>query len=192
MRKRICFFILPMMLLLISSCATPKVEIRQETGRKLADPCYTLMDMQGTGIEANFYYAAYKPIKDIDDTTHYTPTFLKLTDENDPINIEEYDKVILTLEVWNPKQIVYEIKETVKIKRSVNPRLEQWGWPLAKSKLKYRYYNLQLPLGPELDEVTYGITLYVQNQEIMRFGDFTYEVHNGRKEVKLEKTSQQF
>jgi len=162
---------------LLSGCVTtaPKVDLRQYTGRPVANPSYTLEDMQGNKLTATFYYTVYTSLQDIDGSIHLRPNFLNLY-ENHEFKPKKIVKVTLNIEVWNPKGVTYSLWERTIINQKKGGDITRGG-RIAMSNLKYRMFIYELPLLKSYKKVKHGLVMVdSKGRTIFHFGDFKYEI----------------
>ena len=162
---------------LVGGCATktPKVDLRQYTGRPVATPSYTLKDIQGNNLTITFYYTVYTSLRDIDGSPYLKPNYLNLY-ENHTFNPEKFSKATLTIEVWNPSRVKYSLWQNTIITQKKGGDMILGG-KIAMSNLKYRMFNYALPLSKDFKKVKCGLTMLDSKKDtIMNFGDFKYEI----------------
>jgi hypothetical protein len=150
---------------------TPKVNIITSTGEPLPEPHYILKDSDNT-IQATFYYSAITEVKDLDGSIQPIPHYL---DKNIShfLSTKKYQKLILTMKVFNPKHLEYVIYETCRINKNTSYRYEA-----SKSNLLFRTYEFSLPLGKKIKSVKFYFEIRGSDgRTLMRTGNFNYSTN---------------
>ena len=160
----------------IFACATQKPTIVDVTGRQLPTPSYTLQSTTEPTLTALFYFTRLDEIKDLDGSSQTKPIYLNMLKYNEiPIG----SKVVLTIEINNPKKMQYAFWERVQtFKSGTSSKIpDAKGGRIAVSNLDYRNYNYTLPMNPDLQIVNYGIDVISTTGAILfHIGDFNYTI----------------
>ncbi len=167
------YFLLILVLLTVG-CAGPQLTVVSQAGGPMPDPHYIARSTSGIQIRATYYYVGLNEIKDADESTHYTPTYLDR--KTSTIKSGDYKKLQLMLEVYNPFNVTYLVKTQQIVQRDINDQDEITQGMVAVSKLNYRHYMFQLPL--EGKRVMYNVSLVSEDgREIfMQTGTFEYQL----------------
>lgn len=166
MKKYISYLVF----LFLVSCSSFNAIIEDPYGRVIPNPHYTLQ-VTGKPLYITFYYTAYENIKDVDGTVIGRPSFMELFG-NHKINYTRYDGISLTIEVKNPNKIEYSLYELIKVNET------QSGDELNKSNLVYRQFVYKLPYGKEVRYVDHLISFRINNEEVIRIGNFRYIINH--------------
>ena len=177
--KLINYVFLSMLILFTVSCASPRYDIRLLSGAPIANPNYVLQDTSDLDMVITFWFTAFTTVEDKDGTIIYVPHTMAMNQDN--ILDEKFKKVIITVEVYNPKNITYSLAFDSKYHvKSRNEILKNHG-VAAISHLKYRHYSLDLPLSKGLLDCTFLGKIVAEGETLFRLGPFDYrrEVING-------------
>ena len=166
--------------LFVLACATQKPTIIDVTGRQLPTPSYTLQSTTEPTLTVLFYFTRLDEIKDLDGSPQAKPIYLNMLKHNEiPIG----SKVVLTIEINNPKKIQYTFWERVQtFKTGGSLKIpDAKGGRIAVSNLDYRNYNYTLPMTSDLQAVNYGIDVIgITGGILFHIGDFNYTITGGK------------
>ena len=179
--KKLSYLLLPMMLLLLSSCAgTTNVTTIDQTGRQVPMPHYVLKSMDDN-FQVLYYWSKHSGYRDLDGTPLTYPTYFDFTKKNQKINTKEVTKIVLTIEVLNANLRPYELWERSTM-HDRNRMTISRGGRLAHSNQRMRVYEFELPLHQEYEFVDYSIDLVDESgMPIMHFGSYEYEILKAKK-----------
>jgi len=166
--------------LFVLGCASTKTTIVDSSGRQLPTPHYTLQSTAEPTLTVLFYFARFDEIKDLDGSSQAKPIYLNMLKHNE---IPRGSKVVLTIEINNPKKIQYAFWERVQtFKTGTSLKIpDAKGGRTAVSNLDYRHYNYTLPMGSDLQIVNYGIDVIGTTGSILfHIGDFNYTITGGK------------
>lgn len=172
-------YLLPIMLLLLSSCASQNITTVDQTGRIVPMPHYVLKSMDDN-FQVLYYWAKYSGERDLDGTAITHPTYFDFT-KDDEINTRKFSKIVLTIEVLNRDNRPYELWERSAM-HDRSGRSVSRGGRLAHSNQRMRVHQFELPINPEYQFVDYAIDLVDSSgMPIMHFGSYEYEILKLRK-----------
>lgn len=163
-------------ILLITGCSTINTTIQDPTGRTVPTPHYVLQAV-GIPLTATFYYVALKEIKDVDGSVIIEPEYLDFLKFYD-IQFKKYKGILLVIEVNNPLELKYTFHESKLTKVGKNLIDVRVGGILNSSNLKYRQFVYELPYGQHIHTVDHLITVSAGARDIMRIGNFRYNIIN--------------
>lgn len=170
--KLINYVFLSMLILLFTiSCASPKYDLLLASGRPVASPNYVLKDTSNLGMVVTFWLTSYTTLEDRDGTIIYVPKMMKMRKEN--ILDKNAEKVILTVEVYNPRNLEYKIAFSSKIK--VKDQEVQKRGVAAISHLKYRCHTITLPLSKNLLRCKFFAEVTLEGNPRFMLGPFEYK-----------------
>lgn len=162
-----------MVLLFILNCA-PNVTYITHTGQVSPFPSYYLSSTN-MNLHVNFHYALSKGIKDIDGTIIQEVKYLNLFDIHD-IVLKNKQTISLTIEVYNPENIKYQLQEKAFYSNRKNVKINTSG-NLAHSQMKYRKYTFELPVTHRIRNMNYSVMLLDEKGNIICIcGPFSYNV----------------
>ncbi len=166
--------LLPIILLVTVSCTTIRPNILLESGRPLANPNYVLHDIGDTELKITFWFTTFTTITDKDRTVINIPKTLDM--QMDHI-LRGVKKVTVSVEVYNPKNVIYRITCDVKsISLKDNKRVPgQISSLAAISDLTYRRHTIDLPYDENLLSATFSGIVYSDDSAIFMIGPFHYE-----------------
>lgn len=165
-------FIILIMLFFIISCSTITTQLVDPMGRVLPDPHYTL-HVIGQPMIVTFYYSTFEERRDVDGSLIGKPKFLDMMNHHD-IYEEKYKSVFLTIEIRNPEKVEYSLHDQIKWKTKNKSMMI--GGKVNHSNLEYRQYMYELPFGNGIKEVDHSMVLKINDQEILRIGNFRYNI----------------
>jgi len=160
-------------LLFLLGCSS-NVQLVDQAGRDYPEPNYFLQSTQKP-IAVLYYFTIYKDEIDLDGTKIPIPKNLSIH-EKIALNGNNYSALVMTIEVQNPKEEVYELWEQIDLK---NKKGIQWshGRMVGKSNRKYRAYRFWLPYGPEYKNVKQSLYMVGENQQLLlHCGFLTYSI----------------
>lgn len=161
--------LLPIMLLTVISCTAPTYNLRLESGRPLANPNYVLKDTGDTDMMVTFWFTEFSSVTDLDGSKVFIPHTLEMNDVHslgkDP------QKLTVTVEVWNPKFIKYDITYNVK-SEDLNFQMHQLT---GVSDLIYRNFTITLPINNKTDQsCLFQGMVNVEGLPLFMMGPFRY------------------
>ena len=163
--------LLSMLILSTISCASPNHDILLSSGRPLASPNYVLKDTSDLGMIVTFWFTSFTTIKDKDGTIIYIPHMMEMRKDN--ILDKNAEKLILTVEVYNPRNLEYKIAFNSKYKMTME-EVEKRG-VAAISDLKYRQHIINLPLSKDLINCMFMTELLLEGKTRFMMGPIKYK-----------------
>jgi len=159
--------LLPIMLLTVVSCASPRFDIRLESGRPLANPNYVLKDTGDTAMMITFWFTEYSSVTDLDGKKVFIPQTLEMNEVH--TLGKNPQKLSVTLEVWNPKLIKYDVSYDIKSEDYQSHDLA------GISDLIYRSYIFDLPINKETNQsCLFQGVVNVDGIPVFMMGPFRY------------------
>lgn len=172
MKKNFMLFI---MLLLLTGCASqPHFDIRDQMGRQMPYPSYSVSSTEYP-MSVTFYYAKLRKDHDIDQSILLEPEYLNMFRFHD-IDSEKYPQIIVAIEIFNPQELPYLIEESNELQIGPMRYEAKSGSILNVSNKKYRNYMYNLPVGDNIRMVDNLITIKVEHNEVFRIGNFRYNL----------------
>lgn len=168
---------LSVIMLLLIGCASVQTNWVDPAGRPLPDPSYTLNPI-GTNMRVTFFYAGIKSTKDVDGSDVVSLDYLDMLKPDQDIFASKYQGVCLIIQVHNPEQVEYSLyeKTIMKVGQSFKSTEVQKGGERNVSKLPYRQFVYDLPFGEKIVEVDHLVILSIQDEEVLRIGNFRYHL----------------
>lgn len=169
--KLINYVFLSMLTLSTISCASPKYDILLSSGRPVASPNYVLKDTSDLGMVVTFWFTSFTTIKDKDGTIIYIPHMMEMRKDN--ILDKNAKTVILTIEVYNPRNLEYKIAFNSKCKMKMQ-EVEKRG-VAAISDLKYRHHSINLPISKDLINCIFMTEVLLEGKTRFMLGPIKYK-----------------
>lgn len=174
--KRAKLIFIPIMLILLASCASQNIMAIDQTGRQVPMPHYVLQSMDGN-FQVLYYWSKHTGGRDLDGTPLSYPAYFDFTKDH-KVDPKKVSKVVLTIEVLNRDRKPYELWERSVMHDRVG-RVITRGGRLAYSDQRMRVYQFELPIDEKLKTVDYAIDLADSSgMPIMHFGSYEYVVGN--------------
>jgi len=163
-------------ILFICSCA-PNVNYIMPITEQTPSPSYVLESTNDFKLNTVFYYSMFQGIKDIDGTEQLYPTYLDLFKKYDIfLNNKNIRKLTLTIEVVNPDEKKYTLKEVATYYDINGNKVDVTG-NLGMSVLKYRKHVFDLPLTYKVKRMVYSVLLLDSDGNmIFTYGPFEYNI----------------
>jgi len=143
------------------------------SGRLAASPNYILQDTGESGIVVTFWFTAFSSIRDKDGTLINVPHMLTMH-ENNTLG-ENIQKVIVAIDVYNPKELEYRIAfESIYKVKTYDTSFKNFG-VAAISHLNYRHHTINLPFPEDLTHCTFSGKVILDGVTLFRLGSFDYK-----------------
>jgi hypothetical protein len=155
---------------------TVKHETTEPSGAPFPNPHYVFQTVDPERpIRMTFFYQAITRVEDLDGKKVPQQTFLDRRQRH-YFNLESEDSVYLVARVLNPRNLRYKIYCNQRIEFSEGGKMESFS-EIAYSDMKYREFNLELPLIYGIKSVEYTIKLMDENgNPLITTGNFYYHI----------------